>query len=88
MPNYFTCEMTSQALAQNNFMTVSSSTMSDLSLLRNTLPKTVAGCRALAARTKGAVSWITLYRIATGRTTNPGIETVEHIKRALSAPAP
>jgi hypothetical protein len=61
--------------------------MSDLHLVRNALPKTVQGCKALAARTRGKVGWLTLYRIATGRTTNPGIETVEHIKRALAAEA-
>ncbi len=58
--------------------------MSDLKLVRGQLPVSVAECKALAAKTRGKVGWLTLYRIATGRTANPGIETIEHIKKALA----
>ncbi len=56
--------------------------MNDYKLLSLALPRSVRLCKEIAKRTK-TVSWITVYRIATQRTKNPGAQTLHAIKIAL-----
>lgn len=57
--------------------------MHDIEIIRQALAgKTTAQLQTIAARVKD-LPWETLYKVATGRTANPTIGTVEKIKEAI-----